>query len=670
MTIFILLIISCLALLVPYYPYLTILLVLMLFLNRKKSCLKYYLIASLIFLTMGLLTRFFTPALTGTQIGLVVKRESNYIIIKTILSQYYIRSKNNTFTIGDIIQISGISKPHQFPVIEKGFDYTLYLQRLGATLEIQVPEIKTIFRFPLRTEEIANYVSRSYNENTKALIEGLIFNNKDYDAPIVQYFNKMDLIFLLSSSGIHIHLLLTMLEKGLSLLTNKKVYQKSIPLLILIPLWLVNLDKFIFYKIFLLKIIQFINKEKFNQQYSYLELLSISGLVLLFFNPYLIFSMSFYVSYGLSFYIYFLRPIIKRRSKHMRPIVSFLLIYLFLVPIRITNSNFLDLINLPLQLVMSPMIGIYFVFSLLSVYMLGQGAYFLNFGSNLIEKILENLKFPSLGFNVGNLSIYALFISYLVIFILVNSTYSKHRPLQRAAAFTLIAIFMLYTLPVKRYISQSVTFINVGQGDATLIRDYDKTILIDTGGSHYYDIANETLIPYFRSQHISYIDLVVITHDDFDHNGALEELMSNFRIKQVIDEAEAFPLTIGSITLNNLNQSLHMDDNENSLVLEFNLMDRHWLMMGDASIQNESEIVDQYKNLRIDVLKIGHHGSKTSTSEAFLRHINPETAIISVGRDNYYGHPHPEVIKRLEMLKIETRRTDVEGTITYVKYGF
>lgn len=670
MTIFILFIISCLALLVPYYPYLTLLLVLMLFLNRKKSCLKYYLIASLIFLTMGLLTRFFTPALTGTQIGLVVKREPNYIIIKTILSQYYIRSKNNTFTIGDIIQISGISKPHQFPVIEKGFDYTLYLQRLGATLEIQVPEIKTIFRFPLRTEEIANYVSRSYNENTKALIEGLIFNNKDYDAPIVQYFNKMDLIFLLSSSGIHIHLLLTMLEKGLSLLTNKKVYQKSIPLLMLIPLWLVNLDKFIFYKIFLLKIIQFINKEKFNQQYSYLELLSISGLVLLFFNPYLIFSMSFYVSYGLSFYIYFLRPIIKRRSKHMRPIVSFLLIYLFLVPIRITNSNFLDLINLPLQLVMSPMIGIYFVFSLLSVYMLGQGAYFLNFGSSLIEKILENLKFPSLGFNVGNLSIYAIFISYLVIFILVNSTYSKHRPLQRAAAFTLIAIFMLYTLPVKRYISQSVTFINVGQGDATLIRDYDKTILIDTGGSHYYDIANETLIPYFRSQHISYIDLVVITHDDFDHNGALEELMSNFRIKQVIDEAEAFPLTIGSITLNNLNQSLHMDDNENSLVLEFNLMDRHWLMMGDASIQNESEIVDQYKNLRIDVLKIGHHGSKTSTSEAFLRHINPETAIISVGRDNYYGHPHPEVIKRLEMLKIETRRTDVEGTITYVKYGF
>ncbi len=670
MTIFILFIISCLALLVPYYPYLTLLLAVMLFLNRKKSCLKYYLIATLIFLTMGLLTRFFAPALTGTQFGLVVKREPNYIIIKTILSQYYIRSKNNNFTIGDIIQISGISKPHQFPVIEKGFDFTLYLQRLGATLEIQTPEIKTIFRFPLRTEEIANYVSRSYNESTKALIEGLIFNDKDYDAAIVQYFNNIDLIFLLSSSGIHIHLLLTMLEKGLSLLTNKKVYQKSIPLLTIIPLWLLNLDKFIFYKIFLLKIIQFINKEKLNQQYSYLELLSVSGLILLFFNPYLIFSMSFYVSYGLSFYIYFLRPIIKRRSKYMRPIVSFLLIYLFLVPIRITNSNFLDLINLPLQLVLSPMLGIYFVFSLLSVYMLGQGAYFLNFGSSLIEKILENLKFPSLGFNVGNLSIYVIFISYIVIFILVNSTYSKHRPLQKAAAFTLIAIFMFYTLPVKRYISQSVTFINVGQGDATLIRDYDKTILIDTGGSHYYDIANETLIPYFRSQHISHIDLVVITHDDFDHNGALEELMSNFRIKQVIDEAEAFPLTIGSLTLNNLNQSFHMDDNENSLVLEFNLMDRHWLMMGDASIQNESEIVDQYKNLRINVLKIGHHGSKTSTSEAFLRHINPETAIISVGRDNYYGHPHQEVIQRLEMLKIETRRTDVEGTITYIKYRF
>lgn len=670
MTIFKLFLVSCLALLVPYYPYVTPLLGLMLLLNRKKSFFKYYLIGSIIFLIIGLLMRFFTPPLTGTQVGLVIKREQNYIIVKTILSQYYVKSKNNIFTIGDLLLISGTSEYHQFPVIEKGFDFSLYLQRLGATREIQSPQIKTIFSFPLRTQEIFNYVMRTYNENTKALIEGLIFNNKDYDAPIVTYFNNIDLIFLLSSSGIHIHLLLTTLEKVLSLLTNNKAYQKSIPLFLLIPLWLLNLDKIIFYKIFLLKIIQFINKEKYKSQFSYLTLLSTSGMFLLLFNPYLIFSMSFYISYGLSFYIYFLRPIIKRRSKYMRPILSFLSIYAFLVPIRVSNSNFIDIINLPLQIIVSPIIGIYFALSLLSVYTLGQGGYFLNQGSTLIEELLFKLQWPSIGLNVGNLSFYACILIYFVIFFFVNSSYSKHRPMQRVSALILIAIFMLYTLPVKRLISQSVTFLNVGQGDATLIQDFNKTILIDTGGSRYYDIANDTLIPYFRSQHINYIDLVVITHDDFDHNGALEELIANFRIKQVIYDAKTFPIHVGSITINNLNQSLHTEDNENSLVLHFEFINRNWLMMGDASLQNEEEIINQYMNLNIDVLKIGHHGSKTSTSEVFLKHIRPQTAIISVGRDNYYGHPHQEVLDRLEMLNIETRRTDVEGTITYIKYGF
>ena len=224
-------------------------------------------------------------------------------------------------------------------------------------------------------------------------------------------------------------------------------------------------------------------------------------------------------------------------------------------------------------------------------------------------------------------------------------------------------------LPVENLLTQEVSFINIGQGDATLIRKGSVSVLVDTGGSLYQDLANESLIPYFRKKRIYDIDALVITHNDFDHNGAASSLCENFKVRQILDKKSDFPYKIGGITLYNLNKENYNNDNENSLVLYFSMWGKKFLIMGDASIEVEKQILLDNPNLDCDILRVGHHGSNTSTSPEFISKITPSESIISVGK-NYYGHPHKDVIYTLEKYNVRIRRTDLEGTITYSNYIF
>ena len=180
------------------------------------------------------------------------------------------------------------------------------------------------------------------------------------------------------------------------------------------------------------------------------------------------------------------------------------------------------------------------------------------------------------------------------------------------------------------------------------------------------DVANESLIPYLKKKRIYQIDMVIITHYDYDHSGALEELKKNYHVKNVYDDGYYFPVTLGDITFTNYNYyASSSDENENSLVISFRTTNKDYVVMGDAPISIEKEIIAHYTSIPCDILKVGHHGSKTSTSEEWLDYLKPEEAIISCGKNNRYGHPHKEVITLLNKKHIKIRRTDLEGTIVY-----
>jgi competence protein ComEC len=242
-------------------------------------------------------------------------------------------------------------------------------------------------------------------------------------------------------------------------------------------------------------------------------------------------------------------------------------------------------------------------------------------------------------------------------------------PLARRLVVLLIALLAINASPFTDALSQSVSFINVGQGDAILIRDGLTSVLIDTGGNLSFDMAEEVDIPFLRRERVRRLECLILTHDDFDHSGAADSLRRRFPVSQCVGEASSFPLRVGRLIFVNHNIFGGDDDNEKSLVLGLAFMGKRWLFMGDAPLSIEAKMLETHEDLQADVLKVGHHGSKTSSGEQFLKAVSPAVAVISVGAKNPYGHPDPEVLSRLESLGITVRRTDQEGTIAFRRFG-
>ena len=234
--------------------------------------------------------------------------------------------------------------------------------------------------------------------------------------------------------------------------------------------------------------------------------------------------------------------------------------------------------------------------------------------------------------------------------------------------------------------------IDVGQGDSILINyPFDKgTILIDTGGAlnnkSDYSIANSTTIPYLKSLGIKKISFLVLSHGDYDHMGEAINLVENFKVDKVIFNCGEFndlekdlikildnkkipyyscikELNIDDNKLYFLNNGNYGNENDNSSVIYTVLNNYKFLFMGDAGTHVEEDLLKKYNLQNIDVLKVGHHGSKTSSSKSFIDEINPKYSIISVGKNNRYGHPNKEVLDNLDNSKIF--RTDQDGSITF-----
>ncbi len=231
--------------------------------------------------------------------------------------------------------------------------------------------------------------------------------------------------------------------------------------------------------------------------------------------------------------------------------------------------------------------------------------------------------------------------------------------------------------------------IDVGQGDSALIiTENKKSILIDTGGklsykteswkqkNKEYNLMSLSIIPFFKSIGLKKIDYLLITHGDADHAGYALELLDNFKIinkytnkgrkntlekKLNINSLEESYLKIDNIEIYSLNNNIYNNENKDSLVLLIKIYNNEFLFMADADKEVEKSIIEKYNLKDIDFLKVGHHGSKTSTDMTFINKINPKYSIISVGKNNKFGHPNIETLETLKNRK--TLRTDKSGTI-------
>ena len=600
--------------------------------------------------------------------GFVIDSKENYFILNSKGEKLYSYSKEHPYEIGDYLKIKGSKSELSFTTIESQFDFQDYLNKKGVHYEIKAEEITVSFSNPIKLKKHRQKFLSHFSENSQGLISAILFS--DGSGETVSNLDNLHLGRIINASGIFIYGYLHFFSFILSFfIKNKKL--SFIPLVILLPYFIFTFPRFTIIRILAFEIFRYINKYFIKHKLNSLEIIGLTGIGFLLIDYHLGYQMSFIIGFSLPIMFHIVNNALINKKKLKKRIWEILLMYLAFIPFELKFYNGIFPLSISLNIVLSPIFIIYAVVSLLCFY--GMPLYkVIDFFSNMISKVFSFSGKFSFQINAPPLDEWWILIYALLLIVVLYYQSIQFIPLYRFGYVLLGTAILLYLLPIKNGVSEEVCFINVGQGDSCLIRKKNTTVLIDTGGLSYLDVANQSLIPFLKKKRIYNIDLVITTHNDYDHNGALDSLRENYYVKNVVTSYTSFPITIGGITFTNYNNHITSsnDDNDNSLVVGFHLCNKDFLIMGDATKENERFIINEYDNVPCDVLKVGHHGSNTSTSEEFVQYLSPEDAIISCGKNNRYGHPKAEVLEVLKRNNVNIYRTDLMGTISYFNYIF
>ena len=260
--------------------------------------------------------------------------------------------------------------------------------------------------------------------------------------------------------------------------------------------------------------------------------------------------------------------------------------------------------------------------------------------------------------------------------------------------YILIIIIISLLIPSGKNNYLSIHTIDVGQGDSILIQTpTSKNILIDGGDDNSHNIVSS----YLKKQNVKRIDYIIATHFDSDHIGGLDNIIDKFNVSNIYapnyeSDTVSYQNLISSCVNKNLNLQylkegdfiniedninltvlapsyIQEENNLNSIVFRIDYKNKSFLFTGDAEASNEMSIINSYELNDIDFLKVGHHGSSSSTTSEFIEEVSPDVAVISCGYKNQYGHPHRSTLDTLEKNNVLTYRTDILGHVVFYSDG-
>lgn len=550
------------------------------------------------------------------------------------------------------------------------FSFSDYLHYQGIRGSLQVESYQIISNVRPNEPIIKELLLQGLSIETKEALGFILFGiHSENETSFYESLTNLSVLDLFVVSGFHLSLLMGVLIYLLRLFYRSS-YDEYLALILMVPyIWLLNWSVSALRAI-LVPFLALLDRDLFHLSLGKYDVLAIIASALLIANPYYIFQLGFQFSFLATFGLYVFRDVTKGWNKFYQVLIIPLGVYLLLIPLILNSHYQISLLSPLFHLVLSlPVVGI-FPLGLATLFFHPLEGIFYPIYFGLKDIIVKMSDWGGI-LILGKPTPWEIVLYY---FALSLSLWFIHKQWwRRFFGLFFIDLILLVVFVFRRDFNPSsrVTFVDVGQGDCILIQGpfNQYQILIDTGGLTYLDLASERLVPYFYALGITSLDAVFITHEDFDHMGALQSLKQQFPIEQVIYNSEKQEYVINGLMVKNLNPLMDVnlssdDSNEQSMVLQINIQGLTYLFTGDAPESVEHLILTRFKDVDCDVLKVGHHGSNSSTSESFLERISPSIAVISVGINNRYGHPSKEVIERLEEHHVPFLMTSQYGTIT------
>ena len=601
---------------------------------------------------------------------------------ETLIGTYYFKTKEDkqsfekNYKLGDKIKVLGEIYLPKENTTKNLFNYRKYLSTKNIYHLLKINQYKKVSN----NKNIFYFIKQTildHFKNDPYLNILLIGDNSYIKKEISKSYQNNGLSHLFSVSGMHVSLIASIISKLLSKLNeNKKALIISI--FLLLYLQIVGLQAAVIRGVLFYILIQ-INKV-FNLNIKLINLFILTLSITLLINPKFIYDLGFQYSFSISFVLIYLSDILNGKYSLLK--VS-LISFIVSIPISLYNFHELNFTSIIFNLFFVPFIVkiIFPLTTIVSIFTFLIPLY--NILTNLMEKFsLLCTKVSILKFTFMHLQIY-FYIIYIIIIILIiiNLKKKKYYPIY----LLILILFIHYLIPSfqnKKYLYM----LDIGQGDSIILHINKETILIDTGGnttSTTSTIVENTTIPTLKSLGIKKIKYLILSHGDYDHMGESINLVENFKIENVIFNTGKFnyleqelikklnkkkipyyqnieEISLKETTLYFLNTKLYDNENDNSSLIYTKINNINILLTGDAGVDVEEELMNKY-NLSIDILKVGHHGSKTSSSKEFINYINPKISLISVGEDNKFNHPNKEVLNNLKNTIIY--RTDKNGSV-------
>ncbi len=667
------------------------------------------------------------PEMDGNQLkGLMTNETKEKLMFQYTIETIEQKEVVKKLKPGDLCTFKGELRTPKAATMPNAFNYKQYLYDQHIHWQFKIDKIEKchspdqfhietfLLRLRLNGLEV---IEHHFPPSAEGIVQALLFGERQLiDEEVEKGYQSLGIVHLLAISGLHVAILVggvyyVIIYCGVTHERARLIF------LVLLPIYMVITGcspsviraSFMVILYFLIKM--------FRLKIPTIDVISFTCLFLLFVNPYYLFHVGFQLSYVVSLGLLLSgRLIIHYKSFLAKLTIVSTVAQLSSIPLLLYHFFEVSFISLPLNMIFVPFYSYLILpLSIIATFLITTipplGTFFVSLLDVILSQshllVLNILKLPFSTLVTGRPSIifilfYCLGTYFLLLRIEQRSTL-KHI-CQWIGFLLMLFIGQVFSPHVNP--NGKVMFIDVGQGDSAFIQlPFNKGVfLIDTGGrisfpkeewektKSTYSLVESITIPYLKSIGVTKINGLILTHGDVDHIGEAVELMNQIKIEELVipegfsrGEIEEEVINLAkenkiAIKVVHAGDQLTYRDfpfyivspqvltdskNDDSLVLWIKLGGLRWLFTGDAEHESEEKIMRKYSNLKADVIKVGHHGSKGSTSEQFLDTLSPSVAVISAGFNNRYNHPHQEVITKLKRRDIKILRTDLHGGILY-----